>query len=195
MKILRPSSTPGPSRKKALAALGASLISPLLGPGMLLAADAASATFLTANEETISLGTAIFKTIGSLVIVIGLMLLLLSWLKKTGLVKTGSRQEGLITVLDNQMLAPKKQVSVLEVGGAYLVVGLTDQQLTLLATLEPNDRLREAAHFRRIQVRNASSVRNLRGKPLPLSFASLLNNAALTISGLKEKRQGPANAE
>jgi len=150
---------------------------------MLLAGDTASSPLLTSNEETISLTTAIFKTLGSLIIVVGLMLLLLFWIRKMGLVRTGSRDEGLITVLDSRMLAPKKQVSVLEVAGTYLVVGLAEQQITLLATLDPNERLKEAAQSRQTF------------PPLPDSFASLLNKATQAISDLKQKVRGADNAK
>jgi flagellar protein FliO/FliZ len=170
-------------RKKAFTALGASLLFQLFSPLMLLAADTASSPLLTSNEETISLTTAIFKTLGSLIIVVGLMLLLLFWIRKMGLVRTGSREEGLITVLDSRMLAPKKQVSVLEVAGTYLVVGLAEQQITLLATLAPNERLKEAAQSRQTF------------PPLPDSFASLLNKATQAISDLKQKVQGADNAK
>lgn len=154
-----------------------------LGDGTGEGRPATIPTPLTGNQETLSLTTAIFKTIGSLIIVVGLMLLLLFWIRKMGLVRGGSRPEGLITVLDSQMLAPKNQVSVLEVAGTYLVVGLTEQQMTLLATLPPNDRLTDAAHCRKTL------------PPLPASFASLLNKASQGISDLQQKKKGSAHAE
>ena len=171
--------------------MGASLLYHLSCPLLLLAAEqfgggtsgGASSAILTGNQETLSLTTTIFKTLGSLILVVGLMLLLLAWIRKMGLVRVGARQEGLITVLDSQMLAPKKQVSVLEVAGTYLVVGLTEQQITLLATLAPNDRLTNAAHSRKTS------------PPLPASFASMLNKAAQGISDLKQKMKRSAHAE
>lgn len=185
MTIRQPSSTQRPFRAKALAALAVSLLYHLFCPLMLLAAEQLTGTtaapLLTANQETISLTTAIFKTLGSLIIVIGLMLLLLFWVKKMGFTKGGSRTEGLITVLDSQMLAAKKQVSVLEIAGTYLVVGLSEQQITLLATLAPNDRLMAAA-------KKTCS-------PLPPSFAAMLKKAAQGVSGMKQKEEGSANAE
>mgnify|MGYP002400637004 CR=1 FL=1 len=154
-----------------------------LGDGTGAGSPATIPTPLTGNQETLSLTAAIFKTIGSLIIVVGIMLLLLFWIRKMGLVRTGSRQETLITVLDSQMLAPKKQVSVLEVAGTYLVVGLTEQQMTLLATLAPNDRLTDAALCRKTP------------SALDASFASLLNKASQGIAGLKQKKKGSAHAE
>ncbi len=184
MNIRQPSSSQRVSRKKALAALGASLLYHLSCPFALFAEQPGAGTggavpspLLTGNQETLSLTTAIFKTLGSLAIVVGLMFLLLFWIKKMGLVRIGSRPEGLITVLDSQMLGPKKQVSVLEVAGTYLVVGLTEQQITLLATLDANDRLTETTHSRKTFT------------PLPASFASILNKAAQNFPGVKQKKE------
>lgn len=190
MNIRQPPSAQDTPWRKPLAFLGASLLYHLFSPVLLLAAEQlddgigkAPAAILTGSQETLSLTTTIFKTLGSLALVVGLMLLLLVWIRKMGLVRVGARQEGLITVLDSQMLAPKKQVSVLEVAGTYLVVGLTEQQITLLATLTPNDRLTEAAHSRKTP------------SPLPASFAALLNKASQGISDLKHKKKGSAHAE
>lgn len=190
----KPSSIQGLSPSKVLYTIGASLLFQLFCPVMLFAAElfsggttedtpAAIPAALTGNQETLSLAAITFKTLGSLIFVVGLMLLLLFWIKKMGLVKSGFRQEGLITVLDSRMLAPKKQVSILEVAGAYLVVGLTEQQITLLATLEANDLLTAATHSRKTS------------PPLAASFTSLLNKAAQNISDLKQKKKESANAE
>lgn len=46
------------------------------------------------------------------------------------------RRESLIHVLSTTYLGPKKEVSVIEVGGEYLVVGVTPSQISLLARLE-----------------------------------------------------------
>ncbi|OGQ99811.1 MAG: flagellar biosynthetic protein FliO [Deltaproteobacteria bacterium RIFOXYD12_FULL_55_16] len=195
MKIRQSSPTPEPSWRKALISSGASLLYLLFCPLLLLAAEqpggelsagalpSAIPPALTGNQEALSLTFTIFKTLGSLSLVIGLMLLLLFWLRKMGLAQGCSRQEGLIAVLDSQMLAPKKQVSVLEVAGTYLVVGLSEQQITLLATLAPNDRLNDTARLRKTFT------------PLPTSFAALLNKAAQGISDLKLKKEPPAHAE
>jgi flagellar biogenesis protein FliO len=194
MKIRQPPSAHDTPWRKARAFLGASLLYHLSSPLLLLAAEQLGAgtgegsapgipATLTGSQETLSLTATIFKTLGSLALVVGLMLLLLFWIRKMGLIRVGAGQEGLITVLDCRMLAPKKQVSVLEVAGTYLVVGLAEQQITLLATLAPNDRLTNAAHSRKTP------------SPLPASFASLLNKAAQGISDLKHNKKGPAHAE
>jgi len=190
MNIRKPSSTQVPFHGKTVIALGTSLLFYLACPLILFAAEqfgggtgAAIPSGLTGNQETLSLTTTIFKTLGSLIIVVGLMLILLFWIRKMGFTGTSSGQTNLITVIDSQMLAPKKQVSVLEVAGTYMVVGLSEQQITLLATLDTNEALKNATHSRKAFT------------PLPPSFASILNKAAQGISGVKQKKEGSANAE
>lgn len=194
MKIRQLSFMPVSSRLKALAALGSGLLYQLCCPLLLLATEqpgngsteappSAIPAGLVGNPETISLTFTIFKTLGALSLVIGIMLLLLFWLRKMGLAQDCARPDGLITVIDSQMLAPKKQVSVLEVAGTYLVVGLSEQQITLLATLDPNDRLTDAARLRKTFT------------PLPASFAAMLNKATQAISEVKLKKEPPAHAE
>lgn len=190
MNIRKPSSSHIPSYGKTLIALGANLFLHLSCPFILFAAEqfgggtgAGIPAGLTGNQETLSLTTTIFKTLGSLIIVVGLMLILLFWIRKMGFSGNSPGQTNLITVIDSQMLAPKKQVSVVEVAGTYLVVGLSEQQITLLATLEANDALKSATHSRKTFT------------PLPASFASILNKAAQGIPGVKQKKEGSANAE
>ncbi|MFZ5776200.1 MAG: flagellar biosynthetic protein FliO [Thermodesulfobacteriota bacterium] len=101
-------------------------------------------TGLTGNQGTISLATALIKTLGSLAVVLGLLFLFLLLLKKLGLSRPAASREGLIRVLDIQPLSPKKQVAILELAGEYVAIGVTDQQISLLATLPANDRLRAA---------------------------------------------------
>lgn len=194
MKSMRSASRSGNFLSKSLATLGANLMFYLCFPLSLFAAEqlgegtgeplpSALPTGLTGNQETLSLTFAIFKTLGALIIVVGLMLLLLFWIKKMGLGQSSIRQDGLITILDRQMLAPKKQVSVLEVAGNYLVIGLTEQHITLLATLETNK-----------QLKDATSALSHSSPGLPASFASLLNKAIQGLSELKAKKGGPTNA-
>lgn len=178
MKIRRLSSSQSPIRSKVMIALGAGLFSLLACPVILLAADQ-----LTGNQETISLTAAIFKTLGSLIIVLGLMFLLLFWIRKAGLARGGAGRESLITVLDSRMLAPKKQVCLLEVAGSYLLIGLSEQQITMLATLEANDQLKNGAY----SPENPS--------PMPASFASMLHKAGMGLAAAKKKKEAPGHAE
>lgn len=160
-----------------LTALLAVLFTAIAVPGLLLAAETAMPP-LAANssQETISLATALFKTVGALVVVVGLMLLTLHLIRKAGLARTGHRRGGLIRVLDTQMLGPKKYVAVLEVAGQFMAVGITDQQISLLTPLAENDRLSKAAHS------------TTSGDHLPASFAAVLNRAVRNVTGKKEEQ-------
>ncbi|HIJ77734.1 MAG: flagellar biosynthetic protein FliO [Desulfobulbaceae bacterium] len=94
------------------------------------------APLLGGNQETISMTDAIFKTLGSLAIVVGLMLLLLYFIRKAGLTETGNRQTGLIKIIQSKLVGPKKQVSILKIGEEYIVVGITEQNINLLTKID-----------------------------------------------------------
>lgn len=79
------------------------------------------------------------KVIGGLALVIGLMLLVIVWLKKLGFSRQALKQGTLIQVLDTQAIGPKKYISVLQIGGQCIAVGVTDQQITTLANLNSSD--------------------------------------------------------
>ena len=125
-----------------------------------------SAPLITGNQQNLSLSATLFKTLGSLVIVIGLMLLLLYFIRKAGLAKTGIQQNQLINIIDSRMVAPKKQVAVLKIGDEYIVVGITEQNINLLTTIENNAAIEQAIA--------ASPSAN---GAASFSFASALNKA------------------
>lgn len=81
----------------------------------------------------------LFKVLGSLVLVVGLMVLFAVWLKKMGLARGGLQQGSLIQVIDTKMIAPKKYIAVVQVAEERLALGITDQQITLLTPLAEGD--------------------------------------------------------
>ena len=82
-----------------------------------------------------------FKVIGGLALVTGLMVLLMIWLKKLGFSQKTLKQGSLIRILDTRMIGPKKYVSVLQIADQNIVVGVTDQQITMLTGLNDNPAL------------------------------------------------------
>jgi len=82
-----------------------------------------------------------FKVIGGLALVTGLMVLLVIWLKKLGVSQNTLKQGSLIRILDTRMIGPKKYVSVLQIADQNIVVGVTDQQITMLTELDDNPAL------------------------------------------------------
>lgn len=87
--------------------------------------------------ETSSLLTAIAKVFGSLLVVVGLMLLLLYFIKRTGLGTGLGRGGSAITILETRMVAPKKYITIVEIAGRCLALGITDQAINLLTELGP----------------------------------------------------------
>lgn len=96
------------------------------------------------GTETVSLAAALMKAFGALILVIGLMLLLTKLFRRLG-TGCGGMNQGLINILETRMIAPKKQVAVIEVGGECVVVGITDQQISLITRLENPGRLLKPA--------------------------------------------------
>jgi len=147
----------------------------------LAAEETAPGLLSTGSQETISLTATIFKAMGSLIIVLAVIFLLLHLIKKSGLLRNAIRQGGLINVLDLRVLAPRKQVAVLEVAGEYIVIGISDQQITLLHTLESSERLRQSAAGRQAEAPG-----------LPPAFAAFLHRAGRKVRG--EKPEGGSHA-
>jgi flagellar biogenesis protein FliO len=117
------------------------LVSAVAGPA--LAADGPAANSVTTPvldlAETASLAMTMLKVFGALLLTVGLMLLIAAWIRKLGLGRAGLNQGRLINVLDTKMIAPKKYLAVVRIGGKTLAIGVTDQQITLLSALEADD--------------------------------------------------------
>ncbi len=138
-----------------------------------LAPAAQSSPQLIGNQETVSLAATLFKTIGALALVIGIMLVLVYLVRKFGLGGQPLKQGSLINVVDSRLLAPKKQVTVIEVAGEYMLLGISEQQINLISKLEESEALKQAI--------NSGSV--------PSGFSDILKK---TIQGKKDEAQKDA---
>ena len=119
----------------------------------------------------IDMTVTMLKTAGALAAVIGLMLVALWLLRRFGGARFGAGSAGsLIRVLDTRMLGPRRYVSVLRVGGRTLAVGVTEQNITLLAELAADDLDGKAAD-----------------EPAPAGFAEAL---ARITGGKNERNHG-----
>ena len=99
------------------------------------AAETAAPTAAGGLSGATSLLSAIVKVFGSLLVVVGLMLVLLYFIKRTGLGSGRGRGSSAIAVLETRMVAPKKYVAIVEVAGKCLALGITDHNINLLADL------------------------------------------------------------
>ncbi len=117
-------------------------------------------------KENSSLFWAICKVIGSLSVVVGLMILLIYFIKKSGITQGISTQGSLIKVLETKMVAPKKYIAIVEVAGKCLALGVTEQNINLLTNLDDS----------------VSEQMKTEGTDKPsTSFAKLLNNVKASM--------------
>jgi flagellar protein FliO/FliZ len=115
------------------------------------------------------------RLIGSLALVVGLLFLLARFANKRFKSSTGAA----VQVIARQSLTRSSGIAVLTVGTRVLVVGTTDQTVTLLAELDPDELLVEdeldelaADHEPRAVVRKARPTPTTSG-PLAGSILSL----------------------
>ncbi len=78
------------------------------------------------------------KFAGALLLVIPLIWLVI-WFysKQSGL--SSKSGKGLMKVMTNLPLGPKKAISVVSIGGEYLVLGITNEQISYLTKIEDKD--------------------------------------------------------
>lgn len=125
--------------------------------------------------ESTSLLLAILKVASSLAVVIALMMAFVYLVKKTGINK-GLKDNSLIRVLDNKMVAPKKYIAIVEIAGKTLALGVTDHNINLLSELEP-----AAISSLHTATRVSSSA------SFPQQFAGFLAKATRQKAGRGEK--------
>lgn len=136
-----------------------------------LGAPAASAP-LSGFHESVSLATLLLKVGGSLGIVLVLLVVLLYLIKRMGGGGLTIQTAAPINIVAARMVGSKKQVAILKVCGDFFLVGITDQQINLLARLDSSAELELLA-------RGAGSISGA------ATFASFLQRAA-------RKQQAPS---
>ncbi|MFH1982231.1 MAG: flagellar biosynthetic protein FliO [Pseudomonadota bacterium] len=87
-------------------------------------------------NATTDLTTAMVTMIAALAVVVGIILLLFYAVRRFSIISGGPRHQRLVTVLGNTHLGVKKHVSLVEIPGAVLVLGVTADRISLLATID-----------------------------------------------------------
>ena len=87
---------------------------------------------------------AVAKMILGLGAVLGVLLLLVHLSKRTAAGKERFSAEGQVRLLTSKPIAPRKFVSLVEVGGQVLVLGVSDAQITLLDKIGNRDLMAKA---------------------------------------------------
>ncbi|MBU2694783.1 flagellar biosynthetic protein FliO [Nocardioides sp. WV_118_6] len=82
-----------------------------------------------------NLGELAFRLVGSLVVVVGLLLLIARGVNRRFKAPTGAA----IQVVHRQALGRGQAVAIVSVGTRVLVLGTTEQQVTLLTEVEPDE--------------------------------------------------------
>jgi flagellar protein FliO/FliZ len=86
-------------------------------------------------SDSISLGELAVRLVGSLALVVGLLLLIARFANRRFKAPSGAA----IQVVQRQALGRGQGVAVISVGTRVLVLGTTEQQVTLLAEVEPDE--------------------------------------------------------
>jgi flagellar protein FliO/FliZ len=86
-------------------------------------------------SDSVSLGALAVRLVGSLALVVGLLLLIARFANRRFKAPSGAA----IQVVQRQALGRGQGVAVVSVGTRVLVLGTTEQQITLLAEVEPDE--------------------------------------------------------
>ncbi len=77
----------------------------------------------------------VLKMTAALALILGLMGLFFWALKRFGSFKL-SVSKGMIHVIENRAIAPKRYISIIRVGKMYYLLGSTDTQITLIDAID-----------------------------------------------------------
>ena len=127
---------------------------------------------------TTSLISTIGKVFGALLVVVGLMLVLLYFIKRVGIGSGRSRGGSAIAVLETRMVAPRKYIAIVEIADKCLALGITEHNINLLADL--------GAEVKAALVNQSNAV-----KP-GSAFAGLLNKSMKSWQAAAAKPGGQA---
>jgi flagellar biogenesis protein FliO len=115
------------------------------------------------------------KMVFAMAVGLTLLYLLIRFTKGLDRARRGSSPEGGIKVLTSKPIAPQKYISLVEIGGEILALGVSAQQVTFLTKIENKEKVKESLEvsvgktepFPWLQFR---PVRHKRIKASPLGF-------------------------
>ncbi|MBT3514849.1 MAG: flagellar biosynthetic protein FliO [Nitrospina sp.] len=134
------------------------------------------------NEQNqVGLVSSSLRMVTTLLLVLGLIFLLFFGFKKYVLKNTAFGGGKMVHILGTSFLAPKKNIALVEVAGEILVLGVSDQNISLLTSISEPRRIEEIKNAHGNNLNNMDSKqgvsKNLKEKT---SFAS--SNAANMFS-------------
>ncbi len=142
-------------------------------------------------EKNLSVGqpdlfSASLKMAYTLILVLGLMFVVFYLVKKFGLKNSVFGGEGKpIKVLSTGFLAPRKSIALVEVAGDILVVGISNDQISLLSNVQDPDRIE--------QIKNTLHKKGHPRKPVAASPKP--NNEVIPPQARKEEKKPQAKKQ
>ena len=82
------------------------------------------------------MGWVVFKMLFALSLVLGLLFLLVRVLKRTPLIRKDFPTDDDIRVLTTKPISPRKYISLVEIGGEVLALGISEAQISYLTKIE-----------------------------------------------------------
>jgi len=82
------------------------------------------------------MGWVAFKMLFALSLILGLLFLLVRVLKRTPLIRKDLPTEFGIRVLTTKPISPRKYISLVEIGGEVLALGISEAQISYLTKIE-----------------------------------------------------------
>ena len=130
----------------------------------------------------------------TLSLVLGLIFLLFFGFKKYVLKNTAFGGGKLVQVLSTNFLAPKKNIALVEVAGEILVLGVSDQNISLLTSICEPDRIEE---IKNAHGDNSHGADWKQGAPMNASGKTSLasSNAANMFSKYLKQFSGPRSSK
>jgi flagellar protein FliO/FliZ len=89
------------------------------------------------------------KTLAMLFIVLGLLILVLYFMKRFLLLRQGRKGDSFIRVLSSLHLSPKERIEVIEISGEKIVLGITPGNINFLTKLSDLGEKNETMHGER----------------------------------------------
>ena len=120
------------------------------------------------TEGKVDLFSASLKMVYTLVLVLGLMFLIFHLFKKFGLKNSVFGGEGKpIKVLSTGFLAPRKSIALVEVAGDVLVIGISNEQISLLGNVNDPEQIAQIKRDPAKKERPKKKMKERRAVPRP----------------------------
>jgi flagellar biogenesis protein FliO len=146
------------------------------------------------KSEPVSLLSSGLRMVTTLSLVLGLIFLLFFGFKKYVLKNTAFGGGKLVQVLSTNFLAPKKNIALVEVAGEILVLGVSDQNISLLTSIREPARIEE---IKNAHGDNSPGTDWKQGAPMNASgkTASASSNAANMFSKYLKQFSGSGSSK